>query len=137
MYDLVKNYDFIFTTRYELPGGSDDDTIITYVGNKFFTLLGKIFFSLKITDILYTFIMGKTTSFNQLNITSDDFKFCVELPIKMELKQLKYKCIPSFEKKRIAGKKKVNALIDGFLIFIEMIKLFIIYKFSKKKKIDT
>ena len=55
----------------------------------------------------------------------------------MELKQLKYKCIPSFEKKRIAGKKKVNALIDGFLIFIEMIKLFIIYKFSKKKKIDT
>ena len=38
---------------------------------------------------------------------------------------MKYKCLPSFEKKRIAGKKKVNAFIDGFLILLEMIKLFI------------
>ncbi len=38
---------------------------------------------------------------------------------------------PSNEKPRIAGKKKVNAFKDGFMILIAMIKLF----FFKKSKI--
>ena len=49
------NLDFIFASRYETPGGgSDDDDFITSVGNFFFTKLGNIFFSLNITDILFT-----------------------------------------------------------------------------------
>ena len=33
-------------------------------------------------------------------------------------RKLIYKCIASYERSRIAGKKKVNALKDGFLILI-------------------
>jgi hypothetical protein len=29
-----------------------------------------------------------------------------------------YLCLPNYERSRIAGKKKVNALKDGFLILI-------------------
>ena len=36
-------------------------------------------------------------------------------------------------KKRIGGKKKVNAFKDGSLILIEMIKLFFKYKIFRKK----
>ena len=50
--------------------------------------------------------MGKTKSFKKLNILSNDFRFCVELPIKMQLSNMKYKCIPSYEYKRIGGKKE-------------------------------
>ena len=39
-------------------------------------------------------------------------------------------------KKRIAGKKKVNAFKDGFFILIEMIKLFFILKFYEIKEIN-
>ena len=39
------NFDFIFSSRYEKEAGSDDDTKLTYLGNKIFTLLGKIFFT--------------------------------------------------------------------------------------------
>ena len=60
----------------------------------------------------------------KLNIKSNDFRFCVELPLKMELAKMSYKTIPSYEKKRIGGKKKVNAFKDGFLILSQMIKLF-------------
>ena len=136
LYSLVLENDFVFTTRYEDGGGSEDDTLITFIGNKFFSKLGNILFSLRISDILYTYLIGKTSSFNSLNIKSNDFTFCVELPIKMELQQMKYKCLPSFEKKRIAGKKKVNAFIDGFLILSEMIKLFINFKIFRNKVID-
>ena len=38
---------------------------------------------------------------------------------------MNYFNLPSYEKKRIAGKKKVNEFKDGFLILIEMIRLFI------------
>ena len=33
-----KNNNFVFASRYLKKGGSDDDTIITYIGNKFFSL---------------------------------------------------------------------------------------------------
>ena len=40
-----KNLDFLFASRYEKPeGGSDDDNIITLLGNYFFTKIGNIFF---------------------------------------------------------------------------------------------
>ena len=96
MYTEIQKYDFVYTTRYEKPGGSDDDTILTFFGNKFFSLMGNLFFSLKISDILYTFLMGNTDSFKKLNIKSNDFRFCVELPLKMELAKMKYKTIPSY-----------------------------------------
>jgi len=135
MYNLISNNDFIYTSRYLPDGGSDDDTIVTYIGNKFFSKLGSLLFSLKINDILYTFLMGRTDSFKKLNINSNDFKFCVELPIKMQIANMKYTSMSSFEKKRIAGVKKVNAVKDGFLILIEMLKLFLFNKILKKNVI--
>ena len=134
MYELCSSNDFIFASRYLRNGGSDDDTIVTFIGNKFFSFLCKLLFSLKLSDILYTFVMGKTNKFKKLNLESNDFRLCVELPIKMNILNFKYNSIPSFEKKRIAGKKKVSALKDGFLILIEIIKLFINLKILNKYK---
>ena len=55
--------DFVFASRYMDGGGSDDDTFLTKIGNYFFSTFGKIFFSLKISDILFTFVLGKTEFF--------------------------------------------------------------------------
>jgi len=120
----VNNTDFIFASRYEKNGGSDDDTLVTLVGNYFFSLIGKIFFRLKISDILYTFVVGNTSKAKSLNILSTDFRFCVELPIKAKRNYFKIDVFPSFERKRIAGKKKVNAFKDGILILKKLIELF-------------
>ena len=103
MYEIINKNDFVYTTRYTNPGGSEDDTVITLIGNKIFSFLGKILFSLNLNDILYTYLMGKTDSFKELNILSNDFRFCVELPIKMHLANMSYISMPSKEKKRIAG----------------------------------
>jgi len=119
-----KKLDFIFASRYQAASGSEDDTIITLVGNYIFTYIGKIFFRLNISDILYTFIIGKTAQANILDLKQKDFSFCVELPIKAKKMKMKLGCIDSYERKRIAGKKKVNAFKDGFLILKHMIKLF-------------
>jgi len=122
---LISNEnDFIFASRYEKNCSSDDDTIITYIGNFIFTKIGNIFFNLKITDILYTFVAGSTEAFKKLDIISKDFTFCVEFPIKANQMKFRLSTSKSNEKSRIGGKKKVNELKDGLLILLGMVKLF-------------
>ena len=116
--------DFVFASRYMDGGGSDDDTFLTKIGNYFFSTFGKIFFSLKISDILFTFVLGKTESFKKLNLQSNDFCLCVEMPIKAKKLKMNMIDIPSFERSRIAGKKKVNEFRDGFKILVYMIRSF-------------
>jgi glycosyltransferase involved in cell wall biosynthesis len=123
------NLDFVFASRYQKDSGSEDDTFITLIGNKIFTLIGKIFFSLPITDILYTFVIGKTNKVNILQLSQKDFSFCVELPIKANKMNMKMLSSSSYERKRIAGIKKVSAFKDGLCILLHMVELF----FWKKK----
>ena len=87
--------------------------------------MGNIFFNLKITDILYTYVLGKTEYAKKLKLKNKDFSFCVELPIKASRHNMKLSSISSYERKRIAGVKKPNAFKDGLLILISMILLFI------------
>ena len=124
MLELCKNnLDFVFASRYLDEGGSDDDTLLTKVGNFIFSTIGNIFFSLKLSDILYTFLLGKTESFKKLELKSKDFCLCVEMPIKAKHK-MSFIDVPSYERKRIAGKKKVNEFRDGLKILLYMIKSF-------------
>jgi len=118
------NLDFVFASRYMNEGGSDDDTFLTKIGNFIFSGIGNIFFSLKLSDILYTFLLGKTGSFKKLGLKSNDFCLCVEMPIKAKKNGMNFIDMPSYERKRIAGKKKVNEFRDGFKILSYMIKSF-------------
>ena len=125
MRKTCKDLDFVFGSRYQQPGGgSEDDDFVTSIGNYVFTLSGNILFNLKITDILYTYILGKSSSFRNLNLSNFDFRICVEIPIKAKFNNMNYKCLPSYERERIGGKKKVNALKDGMLILTEIVKYF-------------
>ena len=119
-----ENLNFVFGSRYQKNSGSEDDTILTLIGNFFFTKFGKIFFKLPITDILYTFVLGKTSDAKKLRLNQKNFSFCVELPIKAVKNNMLIKSSSSYEYKRLAGKKKVNEFTDGLKILIYMIKLF-------------
>jgi len=124
MYEKINTtkQDLIFSSRYEKGAGSSDDNFVTRIGNYFFTLFGNIFFSLNISDILFTYVIAKKSAFDSMNLSSDSVCLCVEIPIKAKKLNLKYSTFPSFERKRFGGKKKVNAITDGFKILIYMIK---------------
>ena len=118
--------DIVFASRYEKDCGTQDDTIITYIGNFIFTKLGNIFFKLNVTDILYTYVIAKTDCIKKLDLKKNDFRLCVELPIKAKRAGINIKTSKSYERQRISGKKKVNAIRDGFYILLEMIRLFFV-----------
>ena len=121
---INQKLDFVFGSRYQNNSGSQDDTLLTFIGNYFFTKIGKLFFNLKITDILYTFVLGKTSKVKKLRLKQKNFSFCVELPIKAARSKMLIASSNSYELKRIAGKKKVSEFRDGIKILFYMIKLF-------------
>ena len=122
---VLLGYNFVFASRYLKQGGSEDDTLLTLIGNQIFTFLGKLLFKLELSDILFTFILGETKKFKDLKLKSKDFRLCVEIPLRIVKKKYSYVTIPSFERSRLGGKKKVNEFKDGFLILFGMINFFI------------
>ena len=124
MLKACENKDLVFASRYLKGGGSDDDTFLTIVGNKIFSIIGNFFFKLNLSDILYFYVLGRTSSAKKLFLKYHDFRICVEIPILAKFYDYKYISLPSMERKRIGGKKKVNEFKDGFLILTAMINLF-------------
>ncbi len=125
MYELSSSYNFVFCDRYMLGGSSEDDTFITYIGNKIFSFFSKILLKINLSDVLYTHVLCNTDITKKFNLKQNDFTFCIELPLNVFKKNQTAVSIPSNEKKRISGIKNVNEFKDGFLILIFIIKKFI------------
>ena len=49
-------FDFILGSRYMPGGGSDDDTVIRFIGNKVITLFFRIITGIKLSDSLFLYI---------------------------------------------------------------------------------
>jgi glycosyltransferase involved in cell wall biosynthesis len=126
LFTLVSNNsNFVFASRYKgLNSGSKDDTFLTFIGNKIFTFICNFLFSLNLSDVLFTYVIGETTFFKKLKLKSSNFSICVEIPIKIKMLHYKMLSIPSLERKRLLGEKKVREFKDGFTILIYIIKLF-------------
>ena len=123
MRNLMNSNDAVFCSRYKDGAKSPDDTPVRALGNKIFTLIVKVLFGPKISDSLFFYPMFKKNILNHINLDSDDFTLCLEMPVKVHQKDLKYVEILSEERERYAGVTKVNALIDGFKILIGILAL--------------
>ena len=123
MRNLMNSNDAVFCSRYKDGAKSPDDTPVRALGNKVFTLIVKALFGPKISDSLFFYPMFKKTILNDINLDSDDFTLCLEMPVKVHQKGLKYVEILSEERERYAGVTKVNALTDGFKILIGILAL--------------
>lgn len=125
MKSLIKDHDVVFSSRYKNGTKSPDDTAIRAVGNKIFTFLVQVLFKCKITDALFFYPLFKKEILDEVNLTSEDFTLCLELPALAQINNLKYTEILSQERERYAGITKVNALIDGYKILKGMFLLWI------------
>ena len=132
MIRLSKNFDHIFCSRYLDNAGSDDDTFLTFIGNKIFTLMGKFFFNMKLNDILYAYYLSDVIKLRKLKLKQQDFSIALEIPLKIENANQTYTEIPSKERKRISGKKKVREFVDGFKLLKYMVFFFIKQVLFKK-----
>ena len=119
---LNEGYDLVLASRYLKGGGSEEDTILHFIGNKFFTFLCNLLYKVNVSDVLYFFLVAKKEVFETIKPQCLNAGFCVEVPIKTAKAGFKIGEIPSFEKRRMAGKAKVNAFTTGFKILTKVLK---------------
>lgn len=113
--------DLALGSRYLPESGSEDDTLIRYVGNKVFTwTLGKLY-GVELTDALFFYMAIRRDVVRSITATSPGFEYIVEFLIKAQRSGYKFAEIPSREKSRTAGKSKVNAFWDGLRMLWTMI----------------
>ena len=131
--ELEKGNDFVFCSRYKHDNVSADDTFVSKFGNFFFTKTINVLFNITSSDVLFLYVMGKKENFNSLKLQSSDFRICIEILLKS---YLNYSCVEilSIERKRKFGESKVNTIIDGVKILLNILKYYF-KKFINKKLI--
>jgi len=105
--------DLALGSRYLPESGSDDDTLVRFVGNKAFTLLFRAMYQVEISDALFFYAAIRREVVQAITATSPGFEYILEFLIKAQRAGFKFAEIPSAEKARTAGKSKVNAVRDG------------------------
>ena len=131
MLHLSEKFDHVFCSRYLDNAGSDDDTLLTFIGNKIFTLMGMIFFKMKLKDILYAYYLSDIKKIKKLKLERKDFTIALEVPLKIQGFKQTYNEISSRERKRIGGKKKVREFVDGFKLLYYMVFFYLCKKLFK------
>ena len=111
MRTLVQNNDAVFCSRYKGGAKSPNDTFIRAIGNKFFTNLVRFRFGCDITDSLFFYPMFNREILKRVNLNSNDFTLCLELPVEVHQNKLKYTEILSEEKKNVLEKPKLMLLL--------------------------
>ena len=119
---ITEGYDYVLASRYAPGGKSEDDTQVTFLGNKIFTWLTNFVHGTCVFDSLYFFTAITRKGFKKLQLTSPGFELCIETLIKAHRAGLIFGEVPVIERPRLAGKTKVNALRDGFKILKMILK---------------
>lgn len=113
---IKQGYDYVIASRYAKGGKSLDDTLIRFIGNKTLTGLTNIFHGTKITDSLHFYNAITRNGLKKIHAKSSDFEYCIEFLILAHKAGLKFAEVPVVERKRFAGKSKVNAFWAGLKI---------------------
>lgn len=119
---ITEGCDYILASRYAPGGKSEDDTLVTFLGNKFFTWLTNFIHGTCVFDSLYFFTAITRKGLKKLHLSSPGFELCIETLIRAHRASLVFGEVPAIERPRLAGKTKVNALRDGFKILKMILK---------------
>ena len=113
--------DLALGSRYLPESGSEDDTLIRYVGNKVFTWTLWKLYGVELSDALFFYMAIRRDVVQSITVTAPGFEYIVEFLIKAQRSGFKFAEIPSLEKSRTAGKSKVNAFRDGLRMLWTMV----------------
>ena len=124
---ISEGCDFVFGSRYINGEISEDDDIYSKFGNFFFTKLVRILFRINTSDVLFLYVLGRKSNLRKIKLIQKDYSICSEFIIKA-YKNFNCTEILSKERKRLHGHSKVNKILAGFTLLINIFKLRIFNK---------
>lgn len=119
---ILEGYDFVFGSRYVNGEISEDDDLFSKFGNFFFTKLVRLLFNINTSDVMFLYVLGKKSNIKKIKLIQKDYSICSEFIIKA-YKNFKCAEILSKERKRLHGTSKVNKILAGFTLLLNIFKL--------------
>lgn len=119
---IRKGHEYVMASRYMAGGRSEDDTLVRWFGNFFFTKLTNLVHGTHVSDSLYLYTAITKKGLERLDLKSKGFEFCTEILVKAHRAGLRFAEIPAVERARYAGNSKVNSLYHGMRILRMILK---------------
>jgi glycosyltransferase involved in cell wall biosynthesis len=124
---LDEGYDFVLGSRYNGPpeagmwsprrrSTSADDTPLHAFGNRFFTWLCRLLFSVPVHDVLMGFKAFRREVFDTVRIDAAEQDYDVEVLLRAHKAGFRIGELPTVEHRRIGGASKLRAGYHGLLI---------------------
>jgi len=138
-----EGYDMIIVSRYLATAKSDDDDVITALGNRIFTMAVNILFGGKLTDSLVGFRGYTRNAVKQMRLVSMGNEFCLrekfylmnswELGSSIRASRLNLKVheIPGDEPARIGGVRKMSILRNGLGSVAQIVYDYLFFRHSR------
>lgn len=113
---LLSGADFVKGSRFVQGGGTADMPWIRRAGNKGLTMLVRLLFGGRYTDLCYGYNAFWKDVVPALDLDADGFEIETLMNIRALRADLKVAEVASFEKPRLHGEAKLRALPDGWRV---------------------
>jgi glycosyltransferase involved in cell wall biosynthesis len=131
---IKEGYDMVIASRYTGGAKSEDDTLLTRLGNAFFTGLVNLLFRAKYTDVLVIYRAYRKGLLAECGLDKDlDHAFTTQVAIRAAKIRARTMDIPGDEPKRVGGVPKMNVIRDGLLDLILVMREFFFWKIPGRK----
>jgi glycosyltransferase involved in cell wall biosynthesis len=113
---LLAGADFVKGSRFLQGGGTADMPLIRRWGNAALTMLVRVLFGGRYTDLCYGYNAFWSRVLPRLELDADGFEIETLMNIRALRAGLKVAEVASFEEKRLHGQAKLRALPDGWRV---------------------
>ncbi len=117
-----EGYDLVLASRYREGARSEDDDILTAIGNWGFTKLTNLFFGTAYTDVLVGYRAYRKKSFEALSLDAAHLELVLQSSIRFATHGFRVGEIAADEKKRIGGVRKMRPFKTGLKLLSVMAK---------------
>jgi glycosyltransferase involved in cell wall biosynthesis len=113
---LMAGADFAKGTRFSQGGGSADISFLRWLGNRAFTVLYRLLFRNRCTDLCYGYNAFWSAVLPRLDLDADGFEVETLMNIRAIRAGLRVVEVPSFEAERICGVSRLRTFPDGWRV---------------------
>lgn len=137
---MCEGYDLVIVSRYKGSAKSLDDSFLTHIGNKIFTMIVNGLFGGKYTDVLVAYRGYRRTAVEQMKLFNHTkehwfrkiFFYMNGWELGSSIRAVKLRLsvteIPGSEPARIGGKRKLSIIKNGLGSLLQIIHDFVYFK---------
>lgn len=119
---LEEGFDFVIASRYAPGAHSDDDDMLTGLGNWGFTFATNLLFTSSYTDVLVGFRGYRKAAYEKLAMTAPGLEWSIQMPIQFRKKRMRTADVPAIEPARIGGVRKMRPFKTGWRILKTLVR---------------